>query len=211
MLSKKACTMIAAFVGGAFILAGIAGPLAAQAEPFAKERPAHHQRHQINPEKAAKRLSTEFGLDEALITKYQKEGKKFRDLSRAAFFAKVSDKSFESVLALKTDTNTWKDVATTLGIDTEKAKAVRQEMATKRIAQKFSINQSDIQGLFSQGYQHRDIAMAALLANQSSQAIDQVMAKKKVNNTWRDVAKEVGVDLKALKKDKKISWKTKDQ
>ncbi|SMD04730.1 hypothetical protein [Sporomusa malonica] len=211
MLSTNTRKTIAAFVAGAFILAGIASPLVAQATSFSKERPAHHQRHhQVNPEQAAKRLAADFGLDEALIAKYQKEGKHFKDLRRAAFFAKVSDQSFESVLALKTDKNTWKEVATTLGIDKGKAKAVRQELAAKHIAEKFSINQGDIQTLFNQGYHHRDVAMAGLLAKQSGQAIDEIMAKKKVNNTWQDVGSELGIDLKALKKDMRKSWKNKN-
>jgi hypothetical protein len=203
VFSTKSRTAIAAFVVGAFILGGIAIPLIAQAESTTKDRPAHHRCHQVNPEQAAKRLSTEFGLDEALIAKYQKEGKSVKDLSRAAFFAKASDKSFESVLALKTETNSWKDVASTLGVDKEKVKSLRQELAAKRLSQRFSLDQGDIQNLFNQGYHHRDIAMAGLLAKQSSQTIEQIIAMKKVNNTWQDVATELGIDLKALKKEMK--------
>ncbi|HWR43512.1 hypothetical protein [Sporomusa sp.] len=202
-MSKKSRNAIAAFVAGAFILAGIAVPLVAQATATNNDRPAHHQCRQVNPEQAAKRLSAKFDLDETLIAKYQKEGKSVKDLGRAALFAKASDKSFESVLALKTDKNTWKDVASTLDVDKEKVKAVRQELAAKHISQKFSLNQGDIQNLFNQGYHHRDIAMAGLLAKHSTQTIEQVISLKKVNNTWQDVAKELGVDLKALRKDMK--------
>ncbi|QDR83370.1 hypothetical protein [Sporomusa termitida] len=202
MFSTASRKAIAAFVVGAFILGGITIPLIAQAEATTEDRPAHHQKHRkLDPEQTAKRLSTEFGLDESLISKYQQEGKNDKDLYHAAFYAKVSGQSFESVLALKTETNTWKDVADTLGIDKEQAKAVRQELAAKRISLKYGLNQEDIQNLFNQGYQHRDIAMAGLLAKQSNQAIEQVMSMKKVNNTWHDVAAELGIDLKALKQE----------
>lgn len=205
MLSTKTRKAIAALVAGAFIIAGIAGPLAAQAATPDKERPAQHQRHQINPEKAAKRLAAEYGLDEGVIAKYQKEGKTFKDLGRAAFLAKASGKSFEAVLALKTDKNTWKEVTKTLGVDKAKTKAVRQELAVKRITNRSGLDQSAIQNLFDQGYHTRDIAMAAMLAKQTAKSIDQVITHKKINNTWKDVAKELGVDLKALKKQKKAS------
>ena len=202
MFSKVSRKAIAAFVVGAFILGGIAIPLIVQAEATAKDRPAHHQKcRKIDPAQTAKRLSTEFGLDESLIGKYQQEGKTGKDLYHAAFYAKASGQSFESVLALKTETNSWKDIAGTLGIDKAKARAVRQELAAKRIALKYSLPQADIQSLFSQGYHHRDIAMAALLAKQSNQAIEQVMSMKKVNNTWHDIAAELGIDLKALKQE----------
>ncbi len=201
MLSKKTRKTIAAFVAGAFIIAGIAGPLAAQAESTDKERPAYHQRHQITPEQAAKRLAERFGLDESLILKYQKQGKTPRELSRAALYAKASGNSFESVVALKTSTNTWKDVANTLGVDRAKVKAVRQELAAQHMSQKFNIAQGDIQNLFNQGYHYRDIAMSGMLAKETGKTIDSVIALKKVNNTWRDVAKELGVDFKALKKE----------
>lgn len=209
MLSTNSRKTIATFVAGAFILAGIASPLIVQAASASKERPAHYQcRQQINPEQAAKRLAADYGLDEALIAKYQKEGKHFKDLRQAAFFAKVSDKSFESVLALKTDKNSWKEVAATLGIDKEKAKAVRQELAARHMAEKYAIDQGDIQALFNQGYHYRDIAMAGLLAKQSGQPIDIIMAKKKVNNTWQDVGREIGIDLKGLKKDMRKSCRS---
>lgn len=201
MFSKVSRKAIAAFVIGAFMLGGIAIPLIAQAETT-KDQPAYHQKcRKLDPEEAAKRLSSDFGLDEALISKYQQEGRDSKDLYHAAFYAKVSGQSFESVLALKTETNTWKDVADTLGIDKEKAKAVRQELAAKRISLKYSLNQEDVQDLFNQGYHHRDIAMAGLLAKESNQDIAQVIALKKVNNTWHDVAAELGIDLKALKQE----------
>ncbi|WP_425059749.1 hypothetical protein SCACP_03510 [Sporomusa carbonis] len=204
MLSRQTCKKtIAAVAASAFILVGIAGPLAVQAAPFANDRPAHHERHQVNPEQAAKRLAAAFELDEALVLKYQKEGKSLKDISRAALLAKASGKSFESVLALKTDNNTWKDVANTLGVDKEKAKATRQELASKHLAQKLNIAQNDILNLFQQGYHHRDIAMAGILANHSNKSIEQVIAMKKVNNTWRDVAQELGIDMKELKKEMK--------
>lgn len=209
MLSKKSRNTIAAFVAGAFIIAGIAGPLAAQAESTIKECPAYHQHHQIKPEQAAKRLARTYGLDESLILKYQSQGKTPRELNRAALYAKASGTSFESVVALKTSTNTWQDVANTLGVDKTRIKAIRQDLAATRMSQRFNIAQTEIQDLFNQGYHHRDIAMSGMLAKQTGKTIADVIAMKKVNNTWRDVAKELGVDLNALKKDMKKAWESK--
>lgn len=201
MLSAKSRKTIAGLAAGAFILAGIGGALAVQAESVFKERPGHHQCYQIKPEQAAERLSADFGIDKSLIQKYQEQGRAFKDLHRAALFAKAGDTSFEDVLALKNDNNTWKDVARTLNIDKAKVKTVRQEIAAKHIAQRFNIAQTDIKSLFDQGYHSRDIAMAGKLAVKTDTSIQDVILLKKVNNTWKDVATELGVDWQALKKE----------
>lgn len=210
MLSKQSRKTVAALVAGAFILAGVAGPLAVQAAPTVNDRPAYHQRHQVKPEQVAKRLAKEFGIDQSVIVKYQNQGKANKDLVRAAFLAKASDKSFESVITLKTDNNTWQDVANTLGVDKTKLKTVRQEMAAKHLSQRLNIPQNDIQALFNQGYHQRDIAMAGLLASHSNKSLSDVLGMKKINNTWQDVSKELGVDLKALKQEMKQSHKTQE-
>lgn len=207
MLSKQSRKTVAALAAGAFILAGVAGPLAVQAAPTISDRPAQHQRHQVNPEQVAKRLSKEFGIDQSIIVKYQNQGKTTKDLVHASFLAKASDKSFESVMTLKTDNNTWKNVADTLGVDKAKLKAVRQEMAAKHLSQRLNIPQNDIQALFNQGYHQRDIAMAGLLAGHSSKSLTDVLDMKKINNTWQDVSQELGVDLKALKQEMKQAHK----
>lgn len=199
MLSTKSRKTIAALVVGAFIVAGIAIPLTVQADSPFKHHPRHHHSQQIKPEQAAERLSADFGVDKSLIQKYQSEGKTFRDLYRAALYAKAGDTSLESVFALKTDSNTWKDVAQTLNIDRAKVKAVRQEIAGKHIAQKLNIAQAEVESLLDQGYRSHDIVMAGKLAGKSDKTIQDVLAMKKINNRWKDVAAELGVDFKALR------------
>lgn len=205
MLSAKSRKTIAALVAGSFIIAGIAIPLTVQADATWKQRPGQYC--QIKPEQAAQRLSTDFGIDKSLIEKYQSQSKTFRDLYRAGLFAKASGNTFESVLALKTDSNTWKDVAQTLNIDRAKVKAARQEITSKHISQRLNIAQAEVQGLFDQGYRAHDIVMAGKLAGKAGKSIDDVLAMKKINNRWKDVAGELGVDLKALRTEhKKVAF-----
>ena len=52
--------------------------------------------------------------------------------------------------------------------------------------------------LLKDGYNHRDIDIAGKIAKASGKNIKTVLAKREINNTWADVAKSFGVDLKKI-------------
>lgn len=196
-LSKKAVTMIAL---GAFILLVAAAPFAVQAAQGDKSGPGFGQ-HQFDPDKAADRLAETFGISKASILDQYNKGVKFRDIGRAAFLAKASDKPLDEVLALKTTDNNWRDVAQTLGVTKEKAKETRRTLAADRLSTKLGFDRQATLDLLEQGYRPRDVAVAGLLAQDTGKSSQEILDMKKINNNWRDVAQTLGVSKDTVKQD----------
>jgi hypothetical protein len=197
---------IAAMVAGTFIIAGAASPFIVQAAETQEQPSAYHQKQekkQINPEEAAKRLSDAFGIDQATILKYHNNGMNFRDIGKAAFLAKAGNKSIDDVISQKTSTNTWKDVAASLGITKEQMKATRQDMAATHLNKKTGIDKGTALDLLHQGYHPRDIGMASELSKNTNKPINDILSLKKINNTWSDVATSLGVSTGTFKQDLK--------
>ncbi len=194
---------IASLVAGVIILGGAATPFIAQAAEQANSCLPVSGHHQISPEKFAQEISDTYGTNKDDILKYQKSGVSFKDLSKASFLTKASDKSLQEVLAAKTPTNTWKDVAKSLGVTREKIKAVRQEMAATQLETKLNIPKQDSQDLMSQGYRPQDIAIANELAKNTGKAIPDILSLRKINNTWRDIAQTLDIDEATFTQDMK--------
>ncbi len=114
--------------------------------------------------------------------------------------AKVSGKSFDEVMALKTDDKNWRDIGESLGVTREKVEEVRQSMTAQHLSQDGDIDESKALSLLKKGYEPRDIECAAALAKASGKDIQSVLDRKKINNRWGDVAKELGVDANVLPK-----------
>ena len=195
-------------VAGTFIMAGAATPFIVQAAettqvPAGQHQKAHNgmEKRQITPDQAAQHISDVFGIDKATVLKYNTDGKSFRDISKAAFLAKASGKSIEDVISLKTPTNTWKDVTTTMGITKEQMKAARQDMVADRLNKKIGLDKQVTLNLLNDGYHARDIGMASQLSKNTNKSITDVLSMRKINNTWSDVATTLGVDQETFKKD----------
>lgn len=194
---------IASLVAGVIILGGAVTPFIAQAAESATPClpvPGHHQ---MDPEKFAQKIADTYGTNKDEILQYQKSGVTFRDLSKASFLAKASDKTLPEVLALKTPANTWKDVAKSLGVTREKVRALRQEMAATQLETKLSIPKQASQDLMSQGYRSQDIAVANELAKNTGKTLPDILSLRKINNTWHDVAQTLGVDENTFTQDMK--------
>lgn len=199
LISKKS---VIGLTLGAFVLAGVASPLAIQAaDSQVYSQPAAGQHAKVDPDKIAQRISETFGVNKADVVKYQQQGTKTRDLFKASFLAKASGKSLSEVISLKTSSNTWKDVANTLGVTKEQIKATRQDIASTRLETKLNIPKQVSLDLLQQGYHSRDIAVANALANNTGKQISDILSLKKINNTWHDVAQSLGVDDNTFKKD----------
>lgn len=197
LVSRKS---VIAFALGALLLVGAAAPIFAQAAQGDQARPAAVQ-HKIDPAKAAARVADFYGLDQAAVQARLENGAKIRDVNAAAFLAKASGKSFDEVLDLKKSDNTWKDVANTLGVTKEQMKATRQALTADRLSSKLDLDRASVADLLGQGYKAHDIAMAGLLAQNTDKPITSVLDQKKINNTWRDVAANLGVSNDTLKQD----------
>lgn len=197
LFTKKNIIVAAA---GALILAGACGLYAVKAHPgHSYDRTAIHQKC-ISPDQQAQKMAETFGIDKREILNYFEQGTCFRDLSRAAFLAKASNQSLQQVIALKTPDNTWKNVAESLGITPEKAKAARQDMMAGRL-EKLHIAKQNSLDLMQQGYRPHDIAMAQELAENTGKTASDILDMRKINNTWRDVAQTLGVSEEIFKQD----------
>lgn len=197
---------IAAMVAGTFIMAAAASPFIVQASEIqqpAMEQHQKHERQQISPEKIAQHLSAAFGIDQASILHYSANGMKFKDISRAAFLANASGKSLDEVISHKTTDNSWKDVATAMGITKDQIHAARQNMIANGLNKKIGLDKQITLDLLKEGYHPQDIAIASKLATNTSKPINDVLSMKKINNRWSDVASTLRVDKETFKNDMK--------
>lgn len=200
--------MIAGIVAGLVLTAGGFGVLSAQSQSqdgaqhrmFAKEERPDGQMPQMDASEAAKHIAETFGVDESQVKNAIENKKDFRDIGQAAMIAKVSGKSFDEVMALKTDDKNWRDIGESLGVTREKVEEVRQSMTAQHLSQDGDIDESKALSLLKKGYEPRDIECAAALAKASGKDIQSVLDRKKINNRWGDVAKELGVDANVLQK-----------
>lgn len=181
----------------AIILAGVAGWYAGQAYPNQHRVPAMH-RQNLNPDQKAQKIADKFGLDKTEILYLFEQGASFRDLSWAAFLAKTGNQSLQEVLTLKTPDKTWRDVAEFMGVTDEQAKAARQQLMIECLA-KLNIPRQSAQELLQQGYRPHDIAVAAGLAGNTGKTMNEILGMRTINNTWRDVARALGVNEAVFK------------
>ena len=209
IFSKKTT---ASLLAGAMLLTGAmsAGIVQAAESTDTTNRPERSQQQrpmqppQMDNEKMAQELSDTFDISKDEVQSYQKENKgDFHDIFRAALLAKTSGRSFADVIALKTSSNTWKDVQSSLGITKEQIRTAQDELMAARMEKALSIPKSTSLSLMKQGYRHMDIAMASTLAKESGRTIDAVLAMRKINNTWEDVAKSLNISEDTLHKDMK--------
>lgn len=200
--------MLAGIVAGLVLTAGGFGVLSAQSQSqdgaqhrmFAKGERPDGQMPQMDASEAAKHIAETFGVDESQVKNAIENKKDFRDIGQAAMIAKVSGKSFDEVMALKTDDKNWRDIGESLGVTREKVEEVRQSMTAQHLSQDGDIDESKALSLLKKGYEPRDIDCAAALAKASGKDIQSVLDRKKINNRWGDVAKELGVDANVLPK-----------
>ncbi len=165
----------------------------------ARDGMQRRQPPQMDPSVMAKRLSENFGVDEQQVLTALNENRDFRDIGSAAMIAKLSGKSFQDVLAMKTDSNHWPEIEKSLGISRDQIRAEMDAQMAGRLAVDGAVSQEKAAALLKAGYQPRDIAMAAIIAKESGKDIQKVLDQKTINNRWMDVAKKLNVDESKLR------------
>lgn len=153
---------------------------------------------EVAPAEAAERIAAAFGVDQEAVQKAIEDGRDFRDIGRAAMLASVSGKSFDEVLSCKTDDVTWRGVEKQLGITREQVRAGYCAMEARHLAEQDVLDRETALKLIQDGYDTHDIRMAAALAKASGKDIQNVLDRKRINNRWHDVARELGVDTHDL-------------
>lgn len=202
--------MVAGIVVGAVLLGTGYGALAQTAEANSKdiqsqrmmERGRNGQAPRMNAEDIAQHVHDTFGVDEKEVKEAINAKKDFRDIGQAAMLAKLSGKSFKDVLAMKTEDTNWQDIGKSLGVTREQVREQMDAMTAAHIAQRGNIDQAAVLALLKDGYQAHDIMAASVLAKQSGKDVQSVLAMKKINNRWSDVAEQLGVDKSVLHADR---------
>ena len=143
----------------------------------------------------AKYISEKYGVDAAQVETALKDGVHIEDIKSAAVLAKLSGKSFSEVLAMKVD---WAQVAEKLGVTREQLKAFHEQERDEHFAKMACVEVKTFKSLLNDGYNPHDIMIAGKIAQASNKNIKSILDKRKINNSWDDVAKSFGVDLKNL-------------
>lgn len=141
----------------------------------------------------AEDVAETYGVNADEVKAAVKDKRDFREIHHAAMLAKVSGKSFADVLGMMNKDTDWRELETKLDITPEKWRAAQDEVMAHRLADGDTLSEADARALLSEGYRVRDIERAAYLAKASSRSVRDVLAMKKINNRWSDVADALGV------------------
>lgn len=190
-LSKK---ILAGLLGGAILFTGVQ-TFAATDDTADKGERRHRMERTHNPADTAKYFADKYGVDAAQVEAALNERVHMEDIRYAAILAKLSGKSFSEVLAMKVD---WPQVADKLGVTREQLKTFHKQEREESLAKRAGIDINTLRGLLKDGYDPRDIAIAGKIAKASGKDIKTVLNKRKINNSWDDVAKSFGVDMKKI-------------
>ncbi|MBP2652409.1 MAG: hypothetical protein H6Q74_3234 [Firmicutes bacterium] len=134
------------------------------------------------------------GIQKEEALKYLAPGSNQRDLLHAAVLAKVSGKPFLTVLQMKNLATPWQDVEAALNITYEELHAFHQNEEAVQFEKEFAIPKETTLELFAQHYHGPDIITAYKLAQAAGKPVVDILAMKKINNDWQDIAKTLGVD-----------------
>ena len=184
---------LAGVLGGAIILAG--GQTFANPPEVPDDDKAWQEEEAAHIGGWAKYFSEKYGVDSAQIEQALNDGVHISDIRQAAMLSKLSGKNFSEVLAMKVD---WFQVAEKLGVTREKVMEFFKQEREEHFAKNSGVDVKTLRGLLNDGYEPHDIAIAGRIAQASGKDVKNVLSKRKINNTWEDVAKSFGVDMKKI-------------
>lgn len=193
--------VLAGILSGAIIFGGGIALNPVQAEPAATEQQEdwqqgpRHERREMSPEKLsefAKKIADTYSVNQVEVEEALKNRVHFEDIKVAAMLAKLSGKSFSEVLEMKSD---WWQVAEKLGVTREQMEAQMEAERLDDLVKRSKLDQKTVESLLKDKYDPYDITIAGIIASSSGKNVKTVLSKRKLNNTWEDVAKEFKVDL----------------
>ena len=202
-MTKIKQKVIAGILSGAMIFGGGLAINSAQARNHFSEHQnfqERHERHEMTDEQLnefAQKISERYGVNQAEVLAALQNHNHFEDVRIAAKLSKLSGKSFSEVMAMKVD---WKQVAEKLGLTHEQIEDSMKAEMLEGLAERSKLDQKTVESLLKDGYHPHDITCAGIIANESGKNVKSVFSKRKINNSWDDVAKEFGVDLKKVMK-----------
>ena len=183
--------IVAGLLSGALLFTGAAPVFAAPPQWNAEE----DQELAANIDGWTNYLTKKYGVDSLQVRAALTQGVHIRDIQIAAVLSKLSGKSFSDVLSMKMD---WIQVAEKLGVTREKIDEFYRQQMGEQLAQDSAVDINTLRTLLKEGYKPRDLVIAGRIAKLSGKDIKTVLAKRKINNTWRDVAKSFGLSFEQL-------------
>ena len=211
-MNKKWITAVA--IGGVLFGASLFGVTGEAAQtPGGHGGVAGHHRMEPGPfrmsdEDAAARASEMFGVDKAEVAAYLAENPRaFRDVFPCAMLAYTSGHTFAEVMATYEELGDWRSVGESLGVTREMIHETMGDLMAARIADdKTNLTKEETRALLREGYNPRDVRAAGILGKAANKSAREILAMKKINNGWDDVAKELGLDAKVLREAFRPGW-----
>ncbi len=162
----------------------------------------------MNDKDAAARAAEMFGVDEAEVSAYLAENPRaFRDIFPCSMLARTSGHSFAEVMAIYEEQGDWRAVGESLGVTREMIHETMGELMAARLADdKTNLTPGEARELLREGYHPRDVRAAGILGKAANKSAIDILAMKKINNGWDDVAKELGLDAAVLREAFRPGW-----
>ena len=193
---------------GVLIVGGSIGSLAHAHEPAghtAAPPLAHgqmdsaHANVQMSSEEIAKHLSEMFNVSETEVKQAIDAKKDLFDVGQAAMFAKISGKSFNDVMAMRDSGKTWEQIGDALNIMEDDVQRELDKIEIMHITMRGDVDEKTANALYEEGYAPRDIDAAGIIAKASGKDVREVLERKTMKNSWKDVAKAFDVDPALVK------------
>ena len=192
---------------GVLIVGGSIGSLAHAHEPASHNMtpPAQgqmdsvHAKVQMSPEEIAKHLSEMFNVSETEVKQAIDAKKDLFDIGQAAMFSKISGKSFNDVMAMRDSGKTWEQIGDALNIMEDDVQRELDKIEIMHITMRGDVDEKTANALYEEGYAPRDIDAAGIIAKASGKDVREVLERKTMKNSWKDVAKAFGVDPALVK------------
>ena len=158
-----------------------------------------HANVQMSPEEIAKHLSEMFNVSETEVKQAIDAKKDLFDIGQAAMFAKISGKSFNDVMAMRDSGKTWEQIGDALNIMEDDVQRELDKIEIMHITMRGDVDGKTANALYEEGYAPRDIDAAGIIAKASGKDVREVLERKTMKNSWKDVAKAFGVDPALVK------------
>ena len=192
---------------GVLIVGGSIGSLAHAHEPSSHNTPppaqgqmdSVHANVQMSPEEIAKHLSEMFNVSETEVKQAIDAKKDLFDVGQAAMFAKISGKSFNDVMAMRDSGKTWEQIGDALNIMEDDVQRELDKIEIMHITMRGDVDEKTANALYEEGYAPRDIDAAGIIAKASGKDVREVLERKTMKNSWKDVAKAFDVDPALVK------------
>ena len=192
---------------GVLIVGGSIGSLAHAHEPSSHNTPppaqgqmdSAHANVQMSSEEIAKHLSEMFNVSETEVKQAIDAKKDLFDVGQAAMFAKISGKSFNDVMAMRDSGKTWEQIGDALNIMEDDVQRELDKIEIMHITMRGDVDEKTANALYEEGYAPRDIDAAGIIAKASGKDVREVLERKTMKNSWKDVAKAFGVDPALVK------------